>query len=133
MPTLRAKALKLFQLKRRLEESDDTGYCTCVTCGVVDHYTQMHGGHWIPKGSSSALAFDSKNVHVQCPGCNLFGMKYGSAAQAYTLYMIQKYGEIEVERMLARRNETVKIYTAEYREMIKTLNAEIKQLKSRML
>ncbi|MCH2596508.1 MAG: recombination protein NinG [Pirellulales bacterium] len=133
MTTLRAKALKLFQLKRRLEEADDTGYCTCVTCGVSDHYTKMHGGHWIPKGSSSALAFDSKNVHAQCPGCNLFGMKYGSAAQAYTLFMIQQYGEIEVERMLARRNETVKIYTAEYREMIKTLNAEIKQLKSRML
>ena len=131
--TLRAKALRLFQLKRRLESSNDAGFCTCVTCGKVGHYTKMQGGHYIPKGKSSFHAFTKENVHVQCPGCNLYGMKHGIAAHNYTMFMIETYGKAYVDRMLADANKPHKLYAADYREMIRGFNAEIKKLKSKML
>lgn len=131
--TLRAKALRLFQLKRRLESCNDAGFCRCVTCGVTKHYTDMHGGHFVPKGKSSALAFDERNVHVQCPGCNLFGMKHGIAAQTYTMFMIKTYGKKQVDKMLADANKPHKLYAADYREMIQSYNAKIKELKGKLL
>lgn len=131
--TLRAKALRLFQLKRRLESSNIDGFCACVTCGKVDHYTKMQGGHFIPKGISSYHAFEDKNVHVQCPGCNLYGMKHGIAAYRYHTYMVDRYGKKQVEKMLADAKKPIKFYAADYREMIRAYNAKIKKLKSKML
>ena len=40
------KAAKLLQRLVRLKASDDNGYCQCVTCGKVDHYKNMQGGHF---------------------------------------------------------------------------------------
>ena len=131
--TLRSKALRLFQLKRRLEESNETGFCSCVTCGKIGHYTKMQGGHFIPKGKSSYHAFNEDNVHVQCPGCNLYGMKHGIAAHNYTMWMIETYGKSQVDQMLADANKPIKLYAADYRDMIKSYNAEIKRLKGRLL
>ena len=44
------KAAKLLQRLVRLKASDDNGYCQCVTCGKIDHYKAMQGGHFIPRG-----------------------------------------------------------------------------------
>jgi hypothetical protein len=104
----------------------------CVTCGKVDHYTKMHGGHFVPKGKSSGLAFDETNVHVQCPGCNLYGMKHGIAAHNYTMFMIETYGKAYVDEMLASANKPHKLTTSDYREMIRGFNAEIKELKGKV-
>ena len=130
--TLRAKALRLFQLKRRLEECDDHGFGACVTCGKVGHYTKMHGGHFIPKGKSSFHAFNPDNVHLQCPGCNLYGMKHGLAAQNYTVFMIEAYGKVYVDFMLDTENKPHKLYAADYKEMIQEFNAEINRLKGKL-
>ena len=131
--TLRAKTLKAFQLLRRLEEADDNGYCECVTCGVIKHYTEVHGGHWLPKGKSSYFSLDKRNVWPQCVGCNLFGMKHGVAAQNYTMFMIDKFGKSQVDQMLADSNKPIKLYARDYREMIAEFNAQIKDHKSRLL
>ena len=131
--TLRRKALRLFQLKRRLESCDSDGYCTCVTCGKVDHYKNMQGGHFIAKGSSSYHAFAEDNVHVQCRGCNIYGMKHGETPYHYQNYMIEKYGKKHVDQMLADAKKPIKFYAADYREMIEAYNAKIKKLKSKML
>jgi hypothetical protein len=117
--TLRAKTLKAFQLLRRLEEADDNGFCECVTCGVVKHYTEVHGGHWLPKGKSSYFSLDKRNVWPQCPGCNLFGMK--------------RFGKSEVDQMLADSNKPIKLYARDYRDMLAEFNAEITKQKSRLL
>ena len=131
--TLRAKALRLFQLKRRLESANDAGFCRCVTCGKVDHFTKMDGGHWIPKGKSSRYAFDERNVHVQCKSCNLWGMKHGIAAQQYTMFMIGKYGQETVDEMLSDASKPLKMGAADYRDMIKRFNAKITKLKREVL
>jgi len=130
--TARSKCLTAFQLLRRLEEADDNGFCECVTCGKVQHYTTVHGGHFLPKGSSSFYAFDSNNVWPQCPGCNLYGMRHGSAAQVYTLFMIRNFGKEHVDQMLANQRTTVKLYTQDYRDMLADFNARIREEKKRI-
>ena len=130
--TLRAKSLRLFQLLRRLEEADDNGCCECVTCGEVRHYSTVHGGHFLPKGKSSFWAHSPDNVFPQCPACNLYGMKHGSAAQVYTIFMIRKFGQAKVDQMIATQKQAIKIYAQEYREMIANYNERIKVEKKRI-
>jgi len=63
----------------------------------------------------------------------LDGMKHGIAAHNSTMFMIDKYGKKRVNAMLADANKPIKLYAADYREMIRTYNAKIKKLKSKML
>ncbi|MGH1470143.1 MAG: recombination protein NinG [Cellvibrionaceae bacterium] len=130
--TLRAKCLEALQLLVRVKAANDNGYCKCVTCGIEKPWNEMDGGHFIPKGSSSYLALVEENVHPQCKGCNGFGMKHGSAAQEYTLWMIKTYGKDEVDRMLADKRNIIKIYKKEYEEMLKDFNEQIKYHKKRI-
>ena len=124
--TLRSKALKKLQLLSRIAAADANGYSQCVSCGIKKHYKEMDGGHYIPKGSCSYWALREENVHPQCKGCNGFGMKHGSAAQTYTLWMEEYYGRDFVAEMIRDQKKVKKIYAADYRDMIKAWSAQIK-------
>ena len=130
--TLRAKALEAIQKLARISAADDNGYCKCVSCGKLDHYKNMDGGHFIPKGSSSRWALEESNVNPQCKGCNGFSMKHGSAEAQYTLWMIDWVGKDQVEYMLATKNDPVKFYAADYREMIAEWSEQIKAHERRL-
>ena len=130
--TLRAKALKTIQKLARISAADDNGYCKCVCCGKLDHYKNMDGGHFIPKGSSSRWALEESNVNPQCKGCNGFSMKHGSAEAQYTLWMIDWVGKDQVEYMLATKNDPIKFYAADYREMISDWSEQIKAHERRL-
>lgn len=130
--TLRAKALETIQKLARISAADDNGYCKCVSCGKLDHYKNMDGGHFIPKGSSSRWALEESNVNPQCKGCNAYSMKHGSAAQQYTLWMIDWVGKDQVEYMLATKNDPIKFYAADYREMIADWSEQIKAHERRL-
>lgn len=130
--TPRAKAIRLLQKLVRMKAADDHGMVSCVTCGKRIHYKEADGGHWLAKGSCSRFALDETNIHCQCKGCNGFGMKHGSAAHNYTLYMIEMYGKDYIEDMLARKNEVHKLYKADYEEMIADFNEQIKHHEERL-
>ena len=115
---LKQECYKAVQKLARLAASDDNGYCSCVSCGVTKHYKDMQGGHFIPKGNSSYWALEIENVHPQCAACNMWGMKHGSAAQAYTLFIEDMYGRAFVEEMLAKKATPVKRYKADYEEIL---------------
>lgn len=125
--TPRTKALETLQKLVRVKAADENGYCTCVTCGKMDKWQSMDGGHFYSKGSCSYWALDERNIHPQCKGCNGFGMKYGTAAQQYTLYMIDMYGRDFVEEMEAKKRDSIKYYKKDYDEMIKEWNEQIKE------
>ena len=124
--TLRAQALELLQLLRRLEEADDNGYCSCVSCGVKKHYKEMDGGHYIPKGHSSYWALEEENVWPQCKGCNGFGMKHGTALHTYTMFMQNQFGDVFVENMIKTKKDIKKRYTSDYRALIADFKKRIK-------
>lgn len=132
-PTLRKKCLDAIQLLARISAADDNGYCQCVSCGATHHYKDMDGGHFIPKGSSSYWALEIQNVHPQCKGCNGFGMKYGSASQNYTMWMIDYYGKDVVDEMLATAKNVKKLYKADYEEMLKDFKEQIKFHEARVV
>jgi len=91
-------AAKLLQRYVRLKASDDNGYCECVTCGKVDHYTAMQGGHFYSRRHIVFKLFE-ENIHVQCPACNQWGMKTTKIQEAYRIYMEDMYGARRIRAM----------------------------------
>ena len=130
--TDRSKCLKAIQLLARISAADNNGYCECASCGESHHYKEMDGGHFIPKGSSSYWSLEVENVHPQCKGCNGFGMKYGIAAQQYTVFMVDMYGQDFVDDMFATKSNVKKMYKADYVELLAEFNALIKYHENRV-
>ena len=89
-------AAKLLQRYVRLKSSDDNGYCHCVTCGKLDHYTAMQGGHFYSRRHIVFKLFE-ENIHVQCPACNQWGMKTTKIQEAYRIFMEDMYGARPLE------------------------------------
>ena len=120
------KSAKLLQRLVRLKASDDNGYCQCVTCGKIDHYKAMQGGHFIPRGRTVFKLYEP-NIQVQCPSCNLWGMKQAHYVLRYRQWMVDYYGERRVKAMerLAWRSspkfdrEEVIQFARELKEQIK--------------
>ena len=92
------KAAKLLQRYVRLKASDNDGYCHCVTCGKVDHYTAMQGGHFYSRRHIVFKLFE-ENIHVQCPACNQWGMKTTKIQEAYRIFMEDMYGARRIRAM----------------------------------
>ena len=92
------KAAKLLQRYVRLKASDDDGYCQCVTCGKVDHYKAMQGGHFYSRRHTVFKLFE-ENISVQCPACNQWGMKTTKIQEAYRIYMEDMYGARRIRAM----------------------------------
>ena len=130
--TPRAKCLEAAQLLARISATDDNGYATCVTCGVVEHYKDMDGGHYINKGSSSYWSLEPENIHPQCKGCNSFGMRHHNKESVYTLWMIDMYGRDFVDQMHSTKKNTKKMYKADYEDFLKETNELINFHKKRI-
>jgi len=131
--TPRSKCLVAIQLLVRLEACDDLGYCSCVTCGKTAMWNDgIQGGHFISKSHSSYWALEKENIHPQCAPCNGYGMKFGDAAQRYTLWMQDYYGSDYVEEMLSKTKAVKKISKAGYEDMLKDFNEQIAHHKQRI-
>ena len=115
---LKQECYRAIQKLARIAAADDQGYCSCVSCGVTKHYKDMQGGHFIPKGNSSYWALEIENIHPQCAGCNMWGMRHGSAAQEYTMWMEDMYGRDFVKDMIAKKSSPVKRYKADYEQLL---------------
>jgi hypothetical protein len=70
------------------------GYSNCISCGTIKNWKQMDSGHYIAKGSDSALKFNEINNNAQCASCNQY--KSGNLIE-YRQGLIQKYGEEKVK------------------------------------
>ncbi len=122
---LKKTAWNLLSKIIRLENADYNGYCACVTCGVAKHWTEMQAGHFIPKAQGNSVYFLERNIHVQCVPCNIF---LGGNLTNYTLYMIDRYGRDEVERLNGLKNEKLRVRVKDYEDMIIDFKQRLKQL-----
>ena len=69
LPVLARKAWTLMSLYSRQKDIplwEASGLVNCVTCGKVDHWKNMHAGHWFHASKQSAVTYDHRNIHVQC-------------------------------------------------------------------
>ncbi len=116
------QAAELMQRLVRIKAADDNGLCRCVTCGKVDHWKDMDGGHFI-KRTYTAHKLLEENIHPQCRRCNRFMDGEGAA---YTLYMIDMYGREFVDRLEQTKREPVKYRRVEIVEIIAELKQRVK-------
>lgn len=113
---LKAEADKVFSSYIRQKYADSSGYVTCVTCGVAKPIKEMQAGHY-EKRSVNSLRFDERNVHPQCPGCNVF--KQGNYPR-YATFMINRYGQ-EILDELEKEAKTLMQFKAHQLEAIISL------------
>lgn len=86
---------RIFSEFIRLRDSDDKGYCTCITCGRQAYYKggAINAGHYVPVNSRyghNATYFNEQNVHAQCSVCN---RNEEGRGWHYGIYLQERYGE----------------------------------------
>lgn len=129
---LREECAVLLQKCVRLKAADSNGYCVCWTCGKIEHWKEMQGGHFIERGKTATKLME-ENVHPQCRSCNLYGMKKASVVLAYRSAMVDFYGEAFVSELEMKASEVTKHsrqyledYKADIKTKIKELECELK-------
>lgn len=101
-----ANLWSMFSKFIRARDANYQGYCKCISCSTVKKWSAFDAGHYIPKGSDSALKYNEMNVNAQCTSCNQY--KSGNLIQ-YRFGLVDKYGKKEVEALeLAHRIKTIK-------------------------
>ena len=121
-PTLssaKKKTWATLSLWIRTKDSKD-GYCTCVTCGWTGPISTMQAGHFIRKARGTAAYFEENNIKVQCQHCN---ENLGGNEDQYYSYMLQTYGQSEVDR-LEFMSKTIVRYRVHDYEKIESLYKE---------
>ena len=118
----------------RLKAADDNGFCQCVTCGSIEPYKDMQGGHFIQRGKTATKLVE-KNINPQCVCCNAFRMGKGQDTETYLRYrdyMVEKHGEDFVEELRAKAREVKKWDRWELEEMMERIQKEIKEQEKRV-
>lgn len=93
--TIREQCLARFQKLRRLEEANDEGYVTCISCGKRLPWNEAQGGHYVGR-SCKATEIEHDNVWPQCPRCN--GYLQGNLIM-YRRNLVRRIGEARVKRI----------------------------------
>lgn len=125
---LRTKAHTLMQKLVRMKAADQDGYAECVSCGVVKHYKEMDGGHFISR-SYSFHSLREENIHPQCKGCNRFFTK---CHDDYRRYMVDMYGEDFVQWLTDTKWTLTKRTSPDYEDIIAELRERIKDQEVRL-
>ena len=99
----------------------------CVTCGKVDHWKSMQGGHYISR-TWTAHKILEENIHPQCPGCNTF--KPERVADDYFKFMVDTYGYEFVEELTLKKRIPIKRPRAVLMDTLASLKEQAKQLES---
>lgn len=82
----------LFQWLVRLRNADENGNATCICCGTIAKWDEMHGAHYVPR-TNKATIIDDRNVWPACVLCNVY--RDGNLAP-YRAALVKKFGEDEV-------------------------------------
>lgn len=115
---------KIFSIYIRLRDSDENGYCKCITCPTIKHWKKMDCGHYV-KRQHQGVRYNEKNCASQCKNCN-WNLQGNDAI--YKEKIIELYGrEIHdllksAERINFKRTQLeIDILTDEYKQKVKEL------------
>ena len=84
-----SKADRYFSMFIRLRDSDENGYCKCVTCGAIRFWKNLDCGHYVLRQHQGAR-FNEINCSAQCKGCN--GFEAGKKIE-HKQFIIETYGQ----------------------------------------
>ena len=94
----------IFSKYIRLSNANDTGYCTCCTCGKMykwDDSSRINCGHYIGR-QHKAHRWNERNCKPQCARCNNWGQ--GEQVKFFK-YLVAKYGAFYVDWLDASPKE----------------------------
>ena len=122
---VKEKAWKIFAKYIKLRDSYLTtgasDMCACISCGEYGKTKNFDAGHFV-SGRNGAVLFHEKLVHAQCQYCN---RTLGGNYKAYEYVLNIKYGEEEVQRLLALKHRIKKV---NYLEVIEKYQNKINAL-----
>lgn len=109
--SLKRSLKRIFSEYIRLRDSDENGFCTCISCGRK-HYWRgvkhlgikpvMQMGHFIQQKGHPSIMFNPFNAHAQCSYCNGFlqGNQY-----LYGKKLEKMYGKKIVDDLFAKSKD----------------------------
>lgn len=127
--SLKRKLWKIFSEYIRLRDSDEKGYVKCCTCSNLYYWKDSKGraqaGHFIPAKGSPSILFDEVNVNHQCSKCN------GNQGEQYlyALFLIDKYGQKEVDRLFELKGKPFKFTKEWLEEKLKFYTKKVADMK----
>lgn len=119
--SLKIKLDTLYSQYLRRAEANEQGYITCY-CGAVIPWQDSDCSHYIYRQVLS-LRYDSRNTKASCRKCNRF---MGGNLQAYSLYLVRKYGVGILEDLEKEKHKITKYFPYEgeikkYQTLLKSL------------
>jgi len=124
----RQKLWKIFAEYIKLRDSDEKGYCKCISCGKEMFWKQAQAGHFISRSLSNQLYFDPINVNPQCYECNMIK---GGNLKGYSNGLEKKYGKGTVKDLRKRAKQIKVFYISELKSIISFYTEEVKKLKQK--
>jgi len=103
------------------------GFFRCPTCGRTLPIEEADAGHYITRARKATM-FDEMNVHAQCRHCNRF--QEGNHF-IYRMWLVDKYGAAEIEKMELFARTGAGFSTAELLMKAKEYTARTKAIKER--
>lgn len=128
IPKLRSKLWRLFSEFIRCRDADMNGNIKCCTTGQERHWRTSQAGHFFSQRGNPALIFEESNVNAQSPIANK--MQKNNITWEYLVYMKNKYGEEELNRLASLKGKPFKFTRDWYEEKIKHYKEQVELLKS---
>tara|TARA_R110002153_G_C13325786_1_gene497487 strand:+ start:2702 stop:3088 length:387 start_codon:yes stop_codon:yes gene_type:complete len=107
----------VFSLYIRLKDSDENGFCKCISCQKIQHYKDVDAGHFISRRHMSTR-YDVNNVFPQCRHCN----RYVAGNQWLYSQALEKIKKNLPEKLYLKSKQTVKYSNEDLESLISYYN-----------
>ena len=107
----------VFSLYIRLKDSDENGFCKCISCQKIQHYKDVDAGHFISRRHMSTR-YDVNNVFPQCRYCN----RYVAGNQWLYSQALEKIKKNLPEKLYLKSKQTVKYSNEDLESLISYYN-----------
>tara|TARA_B110001454_G_C12445070_1_gene319606 strand:- start:213 stop:599 length:387 start_codon:yes stop_codon:yes gene_type:complete len=107
----------VFSLYIRLKNSDENGFCKCISCQKIQHYKEVDAGHFISRRHMSTR-YDVDNVFPQCRYCN----RYVAGNQWLYSQALEKIKKNLPEKLYLKSKQTVKYSNDDLESLISYYN-----------
>ena len=105
-----------------IRERDKSQPCICCGRPLGDNY---HAGHFLESGNNPFVRYDEVNINAQSIQCNYFK---GGDSGDYERNLRAKFGDAEVDRILALRGGTLKRTPEDYLKIEHYYKDKLKEL-----
>jgi hypothetical protein len=100
------------------------GMNTCITCSKIFLIKELQDGHYESR-NHLALRWDENNNHPQCYHCNI---RLKGNYPAYTIKMIDMYGEAYLQMLSIKKHNTTHLTRFEYEMLIREYTKKLNDL-----